>query len=83
MTDSYIMLNKSYVSILVVLVVALAGVTSCIGRRDAGQSASGSSDIPKIAFEKYFLRKMKTGNSEPVFEKYVLKALGVVRLVDR
>ncbi len=56
MTDSYIMLNKSYVSILIVLVVALAGVTSCIGKRDAGQqSASGSSDIPKIAFEKYTL----------------------------
>ena len=47
------MLNKSYVSILVVLVVALASVTSCIGKRDASQSAS--SDIPKIAFEKYTL----------------------------
>jgi sulfide:quinone oxidoreductase len=36
--------------------------------------------LAKIAFEKYFLRKMKTGNSEPVYEKYVLKALGIVRL---
>jgi sulfide:quinone oxidoreductase len=36
----------------------------------------------KIAFEKYFMRKMKTGNSDPIYEKYVLKALGVVRLVD-
>jgi len=36
----------------------------------------------KIAFEKYFMRKMKTGNSEPVYEKYVLKALGIVRLAD-
>lgn len=34
----------------------------------------------KIAFEKYFMRKMKTGNSEPIYEKYVLKALGIVRL---
>ncbi len=34
----------------------------------------------KIAFEKYFMRKMRTGNSEPVFEKYVLKALGIERL---
>ena len=34
----------------------------------------------KIAFEKYFLNKMKTGNSEPVYEKYVLKALGILRL---
>jgi sulfide:quinone oxidoreductase len=37
--------------------------------------------VAKIAFEKYFMRKMKTGNSEPVYEKYVLKALGIVRLV--
>ena len=34
----------------------------------------------KIAFEKYFLRKMKTGTPEPIFEKYVLKLLGIVRL---
>jgi len=34
----------------------------------------------KIAFEKYFMRKMRTGNSEPVYEKYVLKALGIERL---
>ncbi len=34
----------------------------------------------KIAFEKYFIRKMKTGNSEPVYEKYVLKMLGIERL---
>jgi len=37
----------------------------------------------KIAFEKYFMRKMKTGNSDPVYEKYVLRALGIVRLADR
>lgn len=29
------------------------------------------------------MRKMKTGNVEPVYEKYVLKALGIVRLADR
>jgi sulfide:quinone oxidoreductase len=39
--------------------------------------------LAKVAFEKYFLSKMKSGNSEPVYEKYVLKALGIVRLVDR
>jgi len=37
--------------------------------------------LAKIAFEKYFMRKMKTGNSEPIYEKYVLKAMGIVRLV--
>jgi sulfide:quinone oxidoreductase len=35
----------------------------------------------KIAFEKYFIRKIKTGNSEPVYEKYVLKLLGIERLI--
>ena len=36
--------------------------------------------LAKIAFEKYFIRKMKTGNSEPVYEKYVLRLLGIMRL---
>ena len=36
--------------------------------------------LAKIGFEKYFMRKMKTGNSEPIYEKYVLKLLGIVRL---
>jgi zinc protease len=50
------MLNKSYLAILLALIVALSGVTSCIGKTDAGeQSASAASDIPKIAFEKYTL----------------------------
>ena len=37
--------------------------------------------LAKVAFEKYFLRKLKTGNSEPIYEKYILKALGIVRVV--
>ena len=36
--------------------------------------------LAKIAFEKYFLRKMKRGTSEPLYEKYILKALGIERL---
>ncbi|MFO1263919.1 MAG: FAD/NAD(P)-binding oxidoreductase [Rhodoferax sp.] len=39
--------------------------------------------LAKIAFEKYFLNKIKSGTSEPVYEKYVLKAMGIVRLTDR
>jgi sulfide:quinone oxidoreductase len=39
--------------------------------------------LAKIGFEKYFMRKMKTGNSEPIYEKYVLKALGIERLVGK
>jgi sulfide:quinone oxidoreductase len=34
----------------------------------------------KIAFEKYFIRKMKIGTTEPIFEKWVLKLVGIVRL---
>jgi sulfide:quinone oxidoreductase len=33
--------------------------------------------LAKIAFEKYFLRKVRTGSVTPVYEKYVLKALGI------
>jgi sulfide:quinone oxidoreductase len=36
--------------------------------------------LAKIAFEKYFMRKMKNGTSEPIYEKYVLKLIGIVRL---
>jgi sulfide:quinone oxidoreductase len=39
--------------------------------------------LAKIAFEKYFIRKIRKGTSEPVYEKYVLKALGIVRLADK
>lgn len=36
--------------------------------------------LAKIAFEKYFLYKMRHGTSEPIYEKYVLKALGIERI---
>jgi sulfide:quinone oxidoreductase len=34
----------------------------------------------KIAFEKYFMRKMRKGVSEPIFEKWVLQLIGLARL---
>jgi len=39
--------------------------------------------LAKIAFEKYFLRKIRKGTSEPIYEKYVLKALGIAKLKAR
>ena len=36
--------------------------------------------LAKVGFEKYFMRKMRAGSSEPVFEKMVLKALGIMKL---
>ena len=36
--------------------------------------------VAKVAFEKYFIRKMKTGKSEPVYEKLILKSMGIEKL---
>jgi len=36
--------------------------------------------LAKIAYEKYFMYKMKNGTSEPIYEKYILKMMGVERL---
>jgi sulfide:quinone oxidoreductase len=36
--------------------------------------------LAKVAFEKYFIRKMKKGTSEPVYEKYVMSAIGITKL---
>lgn len=36
--------------------------------------------LAKIGFEKYFIRKMKSGSSEPIFEKFLLKTLGIEKL---
>ena len=36
--------------------------------------------LAKIAFEKYFLRKIRRGDSEPYFEKLAMKVVGVSKL---
>ncbi|MGV6852962.1 MAG: NAD(P)/FAD-dependent oxidoreductase [bacterium] len=36
--------------------------------------------LAKIAFEKYFIRKMKKGSTEPLYEKYILKSMGIEKL---
>ena len=36
--------------------------------------------LAKIAFEKYYLHKVRAGTTEPIYEKYVLKALGIGHL---
>ncbi|MCW7541399.1 FAD-dependent oxidoreductase [Aquabacterium sp. A7-Y] len=36
--------------------------------------------VAKVAFEKYFLYKMKIGSSEPFYERSMLKLLGIERL---
>lgn len=36
--------------------------------------------LAKVAYEKYFLRKMRKGQAEPLYEKYVMQAFGIERL---
>ena len=36
--------------------------------------------VAKVAFEKYFMHKVKTGVSEPLYEKVVMKSLGIEKL---
>lgn len=36
--------------------------------------------LAKVAFERYFLRKVRRGITEPIYEKYILKALGIEKL---
>lgn len=36
--------------------------------------------VAKIGFEKYFLRKVRKGNSEPLYEKLAMQALGIDKL---
>lgn len=38
--------------------------------------------LGKIALEKYFLRKMKKGESEPFYERVVMNALGITKRVN-
>jgi sulfide:quinone oxidoreductase len=39
--------------------------------------------VAKLGFEKYFIRKMKSGSPEPIYDKVVFKALGIDRLEAR
>ena len=36
----------------------------------------------KVAFEKYFLRKMRRGESEPFYERFVLDKLNIAKLKE-
>jgi sulfide:quinone oxidoreductase len=38
--------------------------------------------LAKVAFERYFIRKMKRGTTEPLFEKLVLHGMGIKKLKD-
>lgn len=38
--------------------------------------------VAKVVFEKYFIRKLKKGTTEPVYERYMLGALGIRKLQE-
>ena len=38
--------------------------------------------LAKVAFERYFIRKMKRGTTEPLFERLVLHGMGIKKLKD-
>ena len=49
--------------------------------RNANWSSQGYwVHLAKIGFEKYFLRKVRKGSSEPGYERFVMKTLGAPRL---
>lgn len=49
--------------------------------RNVNWSASGKwVHAAKIGFEKYFLRKIRMGKSEPFYEKLALQMLGIDKL---
>ena len=51
--------------------------------RNVNWSAKGAwVHLAKVAFEKYFLRKMRTGQSEPFYESFVLRRLDIQKLKE-
>jgi sulfide:quinone oxidoreductase len=49
--------------------------------RNRNWSSSGKwVHLAKIAFEKYFLRKIRRGESEPFYERFLMEAAGIRRL---
>jgi sulfide:quinone oxidoreductase len=49
--------------------------------RNVNWSAKGAwVHLAKVAFEKYFLRKMRAGTSEPFYESFLLKQLDIQKL---
>ncbi len=58
---------------------ALVALPQIAPRRLAWMKKGKWVHMAKIAFEKYFMHKMKRGTPEPVYEKYILKMLGIER----
>ena len=60
--------------------VALVAYPQIPPRNKVWAKGGGWVHTAKVGFEKYFMRKMKTGVSEPFIEKAFLKRMGIERL---
>jgi sulfide:quinone oxidoreductase len=49
-------------------------------RRVSMTVTGGIAKLAKVAFESYFLFKVRTGNTDPFYEKYLLRLIGIDRL---
>mmetsp|Transcript_20424 Transcript_20424/g.37066 ORF Transcript_20424/g.37066 Transcript_20424/m.37066 type:complete len:500 (-) Transcript_20424:218-1717(-) len=49
-------------------------------RQTAETVRGGVVKLAKVAFEKYFLFKIRTGDADPFYEKFMLKLVGIERL---
>jgi len=49
-------------------------------RRTAETVRGGIIKVAKVAFEQYFLLKIRTGDCDPFYEKFMLKLVGIERL---
>ena len=51
--------------------------------RNVNWSAKGAwVHLAKVGFEKYFLRKMRSGESEPFYERFLLNQLNIAKLKE-
>jgi sulfide:quinone oxidoreductase len=54
-----------------------------IGPRNVNWFAEGKwVHLAKVGFERYFIRKMKRGSADPVYERLVMHSLGIKKLKD-
>jgi len=60
--------------------VAFVAIPQIPPRNVAWAKAGKWVHLAKVGFEKYFMRKMKKGISEPFYERNILKSLGITRL---
>lgn len=49
-------------------------------RRTAETIRGGIVKVAKVAFEKYFLHKVRSGDVDPYYEKFMLRLVGIERL---